>query len=320
MNKLLSIIVPCMDENEVLPLFIKAIKPIREELNNLCLDTEILFIDDGSKDGTLDILRQFSKSDPDIRYISFSRNFGKEAGILAGLKNAKGDYCVLMDSDLQHPPELIPSMYRELVANDLDSVAMYRDMRKKENLFRRLFSSIFFKTMNKLSKLNIINGATDFRIMNRTMVNAIISLPETNRFSKGIFCWVGFNTKWLPFETGERPAGKSKWSSGKLVSYSFDAILSFSEMPLKICSYLGILFCLISFVLGIYHFIKTLIFGDPVAGFPTMYLMMLLLGGLILLFLGIIGQYLARIYLEIKQRPLYIIRESSDELSLNKDA
>ena len=192
---------------------------------------------------------------------------------------------------------------------------MYRDDRKKEGFFRRHFSSMFFKLMNKLSKLNMVNGATDFRMMSRPMINAIISMPETNRFSKGIFNWVGFNTKWMPFETGERPAGESKWSFGKLISYSFDAILAFSEVPLKICSWLGIIFCLVSFLIGIVHFIKTLIFGDPVAGFPTLYLMMLLLGGIILLFLGIMGQYLARIYLEIKQRPVYIVKESNDNKS-----
>ena len=332
MDKLLTIIVPCYNEQEVLPLFVEAITPVRKELvEKHELNTELLFIDDGSGDKTLELLRDFHEKDASVRYISFSKNFGKEAAILAGLKNAKGDYAVLMDSDLQHPPALLPQMYSELTNTfsesnpqesnkpnpeaglcKYDSVAMYRDDRKKEGFFRRHFSSMFFKLMNKLSKLNMVNGATDFRMMSRPMINAIISMPETNRFSKGIFNWVGFNTKWMPFETGERPAGESKWSFGKLISYSFDAILAFSEVPLKICSWLGIIFCLVSFIIGIVHFIKTLIFGDPVAGFPTLYLMMLLLGGIILLFLGIMGQYLARIYLEIKQRPVYIVKESND--------
>ena len=337
MEKLLTIIVPCYNEQEVLPLFIEAITPVRKELfEKNELNTEVLFVDDGSSDSTLELLRSFHEKDESVRYISFSKNFGKEAGILAGLKNAKGDYAVLMDADLQHPPALLPKMYSELTGasvsdrtagnttdtdagmskvlpvNPYDSVAMYRDDRKKEGFFRRHFSSMFFKLMNKLSKLNMVNGATDFRMMNRPMINAIISMPETNRFSKGIFNWVGFNTKWLPFETGERPAGESKWTFGKLISYSFDALLSFSEVPLKICSWLGIIFCLISFITGLVHFIKTLVFGDPVAGFPTLYLMMLLLGGIVLLFLGIMGQYMARIYLEIKQRPVYIIKESDD--------
>ena len=335
MDKLLTIIVPCYNEQEVLPLFVEAITPVRKELvEKHELNTELLFIDDGSGDKTLELLRDFHEKDASVRYISFSKNFGKEAAILAGLKNSKGDYAVLMDSDLQHPPALLPQMYSELTntvsGNNLqgsnnpntkagsykyDSVAMYRDDRKKEGFFRRHFSSMFFKLMNKLSKLNMVNGATDFRMMSRPMINAIISMPETNRFSKGIFNWVGFNTKWMPFETGERPAGESKWSFGKLISYSFDAILAFSEVPLKICSWLGIIFCLVSFLIGIVHFIKTLIFGDPVAGFPTLYLMMLLLGGIILLFLGIMGQYLARIYLEIKQRPVYIVKESNDNKS-----
>lgn len=335
MDKLLTIIVPCYNEQEVLPLFVEAITPVRKELvEKHELNTELLFIDDGSGDKTLELLRAFHDKDTSVRYISFSKNFGKEAAILAGLKNAKGDYAVLMDSDLQHPPALLPQMYSELTNTfsesnpqgsnkpnpeaglcKYDSVAMYRDDRKKEGFFRRHFSSMFFKLMNKLSKLNMVNGATDFRMMNRPMINAVISMPETNRFSKGIFNWVGFNTKWLPFETGERPAGESKWSFGKLISYSFDAILAFSEVPLKICSWLGIIFCLISFLIGIVHLVKTLIFGDPVAGFPTLYLMMLLLGGIILLFLGIMGQYLARIYLEIKQRPVYIVKESDNNLN-----
>ena len=311
-NKLLTIIVPCFNEQEVLPMFFEAITPVREELNGMGLDSELLFTDDGSTDRTLEILRDAHQKDASIRYISFSRNFGKEAGILAGLSNSKGDYCVLMDCDLQHPPALIPKMYSELISGGYDSVAMYRDDRKREGFFRRHFSSMFFKLLNKLSKLDLVNGATDFRLMKRSMVNSIIAMPETNRFSKGIFNWVGFNTKWLPFETGERPIGQSKWSSGKLVSYSFDAILSFSDTPLKICSWIGIICCILAFLLGLFHFVKTLIFGDPVAGFPTLYLMMLLLGGIILLFLGIIGQYLARIYMEIKHRPMYIVKETEE--------
>lgn len=308
-NKLLTIIVPCYNEENVLPLFIEAIKPIREQLN---IDTEILFINDGSKDNTLQLLKDYNEIDKTIRYISFSRNFGKEAAILAGLKYIDSDYCVLLDADLQHPVEYIPIMYNELISGDYDSVAMYRDNRKKESFCRRHFSSMFFKILNKCSKLNIVNGATDFRMMNRLMINSIIELPESNRFSKGIFNWVGFNTKWLPFETADRLAGESKWSFKQLLHYSFDAILSFSEVPLKISSWLGAVFCLIAFGLGIIQFVKTVLYGDPVAGFPTLYIMLLLMSGLLLLFLGIIGQYLARIYVEVKRRPLYIIKETDD--------
>lgn len=309
---LLSVIVPCYNEEEVLPIFMESMLPIEKSLESSAdfpCRTEILFVDDGSGDRTIEVLRSFTEKYENVKYISFSKNFGKEAAILAGLKNIEGDFCVLLDADLQHPPALIPEMWQKLNSGGYDSVAMYRNDRKKEGFFRRHFSSFFFRLLNKLSKLNIVNGATDFRMMNRMMIDAVLSLPESNRFSKGIFCWVGFNTLWMPFETAERPAGKSKWSSGKLVSYSFDAILSFSETPLKICSWIGIIFCLVSFLLGIYHLVKTIIFGDPVAGFPTLYLMMLLMGGIVLLFLGIIGQYLARIYLEIKQRPPYIIKE-----------
>ena len=309
---LLSVIIPCYNEEEVLPIFMESMLSVKSTLENneeYPCRTEILFVDDGSSDRTIEVLRNFTEIYENVRYVSFSKNFGKEAAILAGLKNIEGDYCVLLDADLQHPPALIHEMWKTLNSGRFDSVAMYRNDRKKEGFFRRHFSSFFFRLLNKLSKLNIVNGATDFRMMNRMMIDAVLSLPESNRFSKGIFCWVGFNTYWMPFETAERPAGRSKWSSGKLVSYSFDAILSFSETPLKICSWLGIIFCLVSFILGIYHLVKTIIFGDPVAGFPTLYLMMLLMGGIVLLFLGIMGQYLARIYLEIKQRPPYIIKE-----------
>ncbi|MCQ2497252.1 MAG: glycosyltransferase family 2 protein [Lachnospiraceae bacterium] len=310
MNSLLTIIVPCFNEEEVLPLFIDAITPVRAKLP---CETELLFIDDGSSDRTLELLRSYASKDSSVRYVSFSRNFGKEAAILAGLKETKGDTCVLLDADLQHPPTLIPEMYRELTEGNYDSVAMYRDDRKKEGFFRRTFSSMFFKLINKMSKINLINGATDFRMMKRPMINAILSLPEHNRFSKGIFNWVGFNTKWLPFETAERPAGESKWSFGKLVAYSMDAILGFSEVPLKFFSKLGFFFCIMSFVLGLVFFVKTLIWGDPVAGFPTQFIMLLLLSGIMLCFLGVIGLYISRIYVELKGRPAYLVKETEKD-------
>lgn len=309
-NDLLTVIVPCYNEEEVLPLFIDAISNVRAQLE--CC-SELLFIDDGSSDGTLELLRSYSRSDSSVRYISFSRNFGKEAAILAGLKNSKGNLCVLLDADLQHPPALIPEMYHELRNGGYDSVAMYRNDRKKEGFLRRTFSSMFFKLLNKLSKINLINGATDFRMMTRPMTDAILSLPESNRFSKGIFNWVGFNTKWLPFETAERPAGESKWSFRKLLSYSMDAILGFSEVPLKLCSKVGIFFCIMAFLLGIFFFVKTLIFGDPVAGFPSLFIMLLMLGGIMLCFLGILGLYISRIYVEVKGRPAYLIKETEEK-------
>lgn len=312
MNKLISIIVPCYNEQEVLPLFYENIQSTRNTLKEQNVDTELIFIDDGSLDNTINILKENYEKDNTLNYISFSRNFGKEAAILAGLKAAKGDYATIIDADLQHPPELIVDMYNELKSGEYDSVATYKDNRKKEGFFRRSFSKLFFKLLNKLTKLNIVEGATDFRLMNRIMINAIISLPESNRFSKGIFNWVGFKTKWIPFNLTERIAGDSKWSFKQLLRYSLDAIISFSEFPLKLCSYLGLIFCFVSFFSGLIHLIKTLIFGEEVAGFPTLYLMMLLLSGIVLLFLGVLGQYIARIYIEIKHRPLYIIREESN--------
>lgn len=308
-DDLLTIIVPCYNEEEVLPLFLEAIIPVRKELS---CKSELLFIDDGSSDGTLELLRQYSASDDTVRYVSFSRNFGKEAAILAGLKATHGNICVLLDADLQHPPTLIPEMYSELKNGNYDSVAMYRNDRKKEGFFRRTFSSMFFKILNRLSKIDLINGATDFRMMTRPMIDAILSLPESNRFSKGIFNWVGFNTKWLPFETAERPAGESKWSFKKLLSYSLDAILGFSEVPLKLCSKIGIFFCIMAFILGIVFFIKTLIFGDPVAGFPSLFIMLLMLGGIMLCFLGVLGLYISRIYVEVKGRPAYLVKETEE--------
>lgn len=314
MKKLMTIIVPCYNEQEVLPIFAEAIDKVRKDMD---CDTEMLYIDDGSTDGTLELLQKYSKADPTVRYASFSRNFGKEAGILAGLRLCKGDYCVLLDADMQHPPTLIKEMYTKLIEGGYDSVAMYRDNRKKEGFFRRTFSKIFFKSLSKISKTNIVNGATDFRMMNRAMINSILELGECNRFSKGIFSWVGFNTLWLPFETGERPAGESKWSFGKLLSYSIDAYLGFSEAPLKICSWFGLFFCIMSFILALIFVIKTLIWGDPVQGFPSLFCMMMLIGGLLMLFLGILGQYMSRIYIEVKKRPVYIVKETEETSEKN---
>lgn len=309
-KKLLSIIVPCFNEEEVIPIFHEAISKIRGELP---VDTELIYIDDGSTDGTLSLLRTYSMSDSSCRYISFSRNFGKEAGILAGLRQCHGDFCVLLDADMQHPPALLPEMFEKMTEGGYDSVAMYRNNRKKEGFFRRTFSKIFFKSLSKMSKTNIVDGATDFRMMNRPMINSILELGECNRFSKGIFSWVGFNTFWMPFETPERPKGESKWSFRKLLTYSLDAYMGFSELPLKIISWFGLFFCFIAFLIGFIVFLKTVIWGDPVAGFPTLMCMMMLIGGLLMLFLGIIGQYLSRIYIEVKKRPVYLVKETEQD-------
>ncbi len=307
MRSLVSIVVPCYNEEEVLPLFM-------EKMNEICAsydaDSEFIFIDDGSKDGTLKLLRQFHSNDTRVRYISFSRNFGKEAGIYAGLKASKGDFVVLLDADLQHPPEYIPSMLETLRQGEYDSVAMYRKTRKGEAVIRSFFSKGFYKLINKLSKINLVNGATDYRMMTRQVVDTVLELQEYNRFTKGIFNWVGFNTLWIPYENIERIAGKSKWSFWGLAKYSLEGLFAFSTAPLTLASVFGIIFCLIAVIMAAIVVVKTLIWGDPVAGFPTLFCIITFIGGVQLLFMGIQGQYLARMYLETKKRPVYVIKET----------
>ena len=319
MKSLMTIVVPCYNEEEVLPLFMKAITRVREKLASDaygCL-TELIFIDDGSKDGTLNLLRKYNSEDPSVRYISFSRNFGKEAGIYAGLKESKGDYTVLLDADLQHPVEYIITMYEKLTEKDpgsayerrYDSVAMYRADRKGENRFRSFFSKRFYRIINRLSKINLVDGATDYRMMSRQMVNAVLSMEEYNRFTKGIFNWVGFETLWLPYSNVERGAGSSKWTFGSLIKYSLEGMFAFSTTPLTISFIFGLIFCLIAMIFAVYVVIKTIIWGDPVAGFPTLFCIITFFGGIQLLFLGHFGQYLSKMYLEVKKRPKYIIKE-----------
>lgn len=311
-KKLLSVVVPCLNEAEVLPLFFsetaKALKAIGD------IESELVFVDDGSTDGTLGIIKSFvADSDVKVKYVSLSRNFGKEAAIFAGLRYAKGDYVILMDADLQHPPKYIAQMLNALVSEGYDSCAMYRVGRKGERKGRSLSSKLFFRIMKRLSNTEIVEGATDYRIMTRQMTDAVLSMQEYNRFSKGIFGFVGFNTKWLPYESTDRAAGKTKWSFGSLLRYSVDGIVSFSSAPLILSSVLGIIFCLIAFIMALIVVIKTLIWGDPVAGFPTLFCIIMMVGGVLLLFLGIIGQYISRMYLETKHRPIYIVKDESPE-------
>lgn len=371
MKSLMTIVVPCYNEEAALPLFLEAIMPIREALaggtycselmnmpsgepsvtnthgsalssntgNNAIsftpCDTELIFIDDGSKDSTLKLLREYHAQDSSVRYISFSRNFGKEAGIYAGLRAAKGDYVVLLDADLQHPVEFIPRMYCILTGRadklqstcDLnaayaveydsdekyDSVAMYRKNRGKSGRIRAFFSKRFFRAMNKLSKINLIDGATDYRMMSRRMVDSILEMQEYNRFTKGIFNWVGFNTFWLPYEDVERCAGTSKWSFGALLRYGFEGMFAFSTTPLTISFTLGVILCVLALIYAVITVIKTLVWGNPVAGYPSLFTMILLLGGIQLLFLGLMGQYMSRMYMEVKHRPVYIARETSED-------
>lgn len=311
-KKLISVVVPCYNEEDVLMQFydvcLNSIYELSEEL-----DYEIVFVDDGSKDKTLEIMRELSKIDSNVKYISFSRNFGKEAGIYAGLSHSKGDYIVLMDADLQHPPQYISRMYEEIKEGKYDSVAMRRIKRSKKGRLRSFFSKTFFNMMSKLGGTDLPEGATDYRMMTRQFVDSVLSMSEYNRFTKGIFSWVGYNTLWLPYQDTERAGGTTKWSFKSLLSYSIEGMVAFSTKPLLLATILGIITCLIAFIMMIVVVIKTLIWGDPVAGFPTLITVILLMGGLQLLVMGILGQYFAKAYMEIKGRPIYIAKETNCE-------
>lgn len=308
--KLLSLIVPCYNEQETIRIFYdEAIKTLADLKGYL--DYEILFIDDGSKDDTLLEIKKLTKIDQKVKYISFSRNFGKEAAMYAGLENTKGDYIALMDVDLQDPPELLTAMYQAIEHEGYDCVATKRKDREGEPPIRSFFARLFYRLINKISKTEIVNGARDYRMMTRQMVEAILSLNEYNRFSKGIFSWVGFKTKWLEYNNVERVAGQTKWSFWKLFKYSLDGIVGFSTVPLSIASFLGLIICLFAFISIVVIIIKTLLWGDPVAGYPSMISIILLLGGIQLLTIGILGQYLSKTYMETKRRPIYITREKN---------
>lgn len=306
--ELLSIVVPCFNEEATIPIFYDAVEKIRHQID---ADIEYCFIDDGSRDGTLDILRDLNKKSGVVRYTSFSRNFGKEAALYAGLKMAKGDYIVTMDVDLQDPPSLLPEMWHILhnPDNDYDCVATRRTTRKGEPRIRSFFARLFYKLINELSDTEIVDGARDYRMMTRQMVNAVIQDSEYNRFSKGIFSWVGFHTKWLAYENIERSAGETKWSFWKLFKYSIEGILAYTTIPLYLSSIMGILMCGVSFIALLFIVIRAFAFGDPVAGWPSLVCIITLLGGLVLLALGIMGLYIAKIYLETKKRQIFIVRE-----------
>ncbi len=312
--KLLTIVVPCYNEEAALPFFLAAIQAEADKLRESCqLETEVIFVDDGSKDGTLPLLRSYARQDSRMRYLSFSRNFGKEAALCAGFEHARGDYVVVMDADLQHPPAMLEGMYLALRDEGYDIAAARRVSRKGEPPIRSFFARMFYKVINKISKAEFVDGASDFRMLSRRAVDALLRMGEYNRFSKGIFGWIGFRTKWIPYENVERVAGETSWSFWKLLLYSLEGIVAFSTAPLSIASLLGILFCVVALIGMVAIFIKTLIWGDPVAGFPTLACLLLLIGGSIQLSLGIIGQYLARTYLETKRRPIYILGEASGE-------
>ena len=302
----LSIIVPCLNEQEAVPVFYQALSAQTEKMP---VTLELIFVDDGSTDGTLAAFRSLREQDDRVHFISFSRNFGKEAAMFAGLEAATGDYVAIMDVDLQDPPALLPEMLLGLTEEDFDCVATRRVSRTGEPKIRSWFARMFYRLINRISQVEIVDGARDFRLMTRQMVDSILSLKEVSRFSKGIFSWVGYRTKWLAYENVERVAGETKWNFGKLLLYSLDGIVGFSTAPLAIASIMGMAFCALAFVMILYFFIKTLIWGDPVAGFPSTICIILLLGGLQLFCTGIVGQYLSKTYLETKKRPIYIARE-----------
>lgn len=309
--KNLTVIVPCFNEEEALPIYYKEMCKVMNQMKDV--EIELLFVDDGSSDHTLFVMKDLHMLDARCSYLSFSRNFGKEAAIYAGLKHAAGDYVAVMDVDLQDPPGLLPEMYRILEEEGYDSVATKRSTRTGEPKLRSFLSESFYKFINKISKTEIVNGARDYRLMKRNMVDAVLDMSEYNRFSKGIFEWVGFRTKWLEFENVERSAGDTKWSLKKLFFYSLEGITGFSVAPLSLASVIGVLFCLLSFVLIGVIVVRTLIWGDTVSGWPSLVCIVFLVGGIQLLCTGIVGQYLSKTYLETKHRPIYILKDSSDK-------
>ena len=304
----LSLVVPAYNEEEALPIFYREARKVEEQLPQV--EMEYLFVDDGSVDGTMDVIRRLHEEDSRVHYVSFSRNFGKEAAIYAGLENAAGDYVAILDADLQDPPALLPEMLRIVTEEGYDCVGSRRVSRKGEPPIRSWFARMFYRIMNRISSADVVDGARDFQLMNRKVVSAILSMKEYNRFSKGIFGWVGFKKKWLEYENIERAAGETKWSFWKLLLYALDGIVAFSTMPLVIASVMGILFCVLAFAAIIFIIIRTLVFGDPTSGWPSMVCIIMLVSGVQLLCIGILGQYMAKTYLETKRRPLYLVEEA----------
>lgn len=304
--EVISIIIPCYNEEDSIPLIYNELKKVS---NNMKYDFEFIFVNDGSIDNSLSVLKKLSAKDKQVKYIHFSRNFGKEAAMYAGLSNSKGDYVTIMDADLQDPPSLLPEMLRLIKEEKYDSVGTRRVSRKGEPKIRSFFARKFYKIINKLSKIEMVDGARDYRLMTRQMVNSILKLKEYNRYSKGLFSFVGFNTYWLEYENVERVAGETKWSFWGLVKYAIEGIVAFSTLPLSIASLMGFIFCFVSFILIIIIIIKTLIFGDPTSGWPSLVCIIFFVSGIQLFCLGIIGKYLSKTYLETKNRPIYIIKE-----------
>lgn len=306
----MSIVVPCYNEEAALPVYYEEMCRIMEKMSEV--EFEIIFVDDGSSDRTLGILKDMNEKDGRCRYLSFSRNFGKEAALYAGLKGAQGDYVATMDVDMQDPPGLLPEMYRILKEESYDSVATRRSDREGEPKIRSFLSESFYKVINRISKTEIVSGARDYRLMRRKMVDAVLEMSEYNRFSKGIFEWVGFRTKWLEFRNVGRCAGETKWSVRKLFSYSIEGITGFSVAPLSLASVIGVAFCMLSFVMIFVIIVRTLLWGDPVSGWPSLVCIIFMVSGIQLFCTGIVGEYLSKTYLETKRRPIFILKDSSE--------
>lgn len=305
---LLSVVVPCYNEEENVHFFYEELMKNQQFFEDKKLDVEIIYVDDGSKDGTVLEVKKLAEKDTRIKMVSFSRNFGKEAAIYAGFEKSKGDYVVMMDADLQDPPSLLPEMF-SYIEQGYDSVATRRVSRKGEPPIRSFFARMFYKIMNKISKADIVDGARDYRLMTRQVVEAILSMGEYNRFSKGIFGWVGYETKWIEYENIERVYGETKWSFWKLFIYSIEGITAFSTVPLAFASVMGVLFCVLAFFMIIFIVIRSLIWTDPVGGWPSLVCIISMVSGVQLFCLGIVGQYLSKTYLEVKKRPIYLVRE-----------
>ena len=311
MSDLISIIVPCFNEEKSLRLFHEAVKKTEESMPDCRF--ELLLVNDGSKDKTLEVMRELAAEDSTVKYFSFSRNFGKEAAMYAGFCHVQGDYAAVMDADLQDPPDLLPEMYRLIKSGEYDSVAARRMSREGEPPIRSWFARRFYGLINRISDADIVDGARDFRLMKREMVDAILAMSETKRFSKGIFGWIGFRTYWMPYKNVERVAGETKWNFWSLFNYAIDGIVNFSHVPLDIASWFGLLMTFVSFLAILFIVVRRLLFGDPVAGWASTVCIITFIGGIQLLCLGIIGKYLATVYLEVKNRPHYIISESNSE-------
>lgn len=305
-----SVIVPCYNEQEALPIFYEEIIRV---LDSIPYEYEIFFINDGSRDNTLEVLKEIANANKRVKYISFSKNFGKEAAMYAGFCNVTGDYVAVMDADMQDPPVLLPQMLEILEKEPFDSVATRRENRAGEPVIRSWFARLFYRIINRISDADIMDGARDFRLMKKSMVDAIVKMGEYNRFSKGIFGWVGFRTYWLPYNNLERVAGKTKWNFWGLMKYALDGIINFSQVPLSFASWFGVIMTVCSFIAVVFIIIRKLLFGDPVAGWASLACIITFIGGVQLFCMGIMGQYIAKTYMEVKRRPHYIISESNQD-------